>query len=140
MADNVKIKIRRTKLNINNSTLNSDDNNLDFGEPLFINNSSGKYLVIGSNENNSDTSVSQEVVARLLPKDTANSVVYEDGSTGVLKRVGNDVTVQPMTDATRVHYQDNTNVKQAIDNKVDIVGSTNPLALGYDGTDVYVEV
>ena len=78
-----KIQVKRTNKTLSN--LSSDS--LSYGEPLYINDGTTAYIVIGSN---SDNTIPQEKMALLVPAGKATNTVFYDNTGGTYTLVDKD--------------------------------------------------
>ena len=131
-----KIKVKRSLLGLDETTLNQA--RVNFGEPLYVNDGTSEYLLVGKQTTeddgnggvrviSEDTLVSNAKACKLQPQNLVDyDVYYEEVSTineGQLIEAqlinDNHISLSPKTHAVSVHYTDpegiETNVKEVLD-------------------------
>lgn len=132
-----KIRVKRTNAN---STSSNQRENLDFGEPYFIKETSdNQYIRVGDGENSPSSNNDLKVV-KLIKKSKADNQVYLDElEVNQLKKESNGDPVYPVT---RVE-----NIINSTDQTPDEIfcyhaenDSVAKISLGYKDGDVYIEI
>lgn len=129
---NTRIKIKRSLLELDNNTL--QQSRIAFGEPLYVNNGTNEYLLLGKQSEGTDDTVIDDIPVintkgvKLQPQTLLNSgVYYTDDDHGTLQNdcilLTNDDgnVIVPKTNAKSVIYEDGdiTTVKDVLDDIVD---------------------